>query len=104
MTIMRNDLGCTARVALDPALLLRFIDSKTEFRVEGHPARRRKFVNGFPLASTTDSRTLRRWRSRGGTVSVQSARRLLAHYRLDLDQFKYWCEARDIEPTVRGTL
>lgn len=97
-------LGCTSRIALDPELLVRYLDSKTEMRVGGHPRRARKFINGFPLVSTTDSRTIRRWRTGERTVSRQSAQRLLVHYRLDLQQFQHWCTLRDIEPTVRGTL
>lgn len=96
--------GCTARVALPAATLTDFIEAKTEYRDFGHPRRNRRFINGFPMLSTTDSRTIRRWRATGGTVTKHSASRLLEHYYLDLGQFSYWCEVRKTPSTIRGTL
>lgn len=101
---MTNRLGSTARLALSPATLTRFIESKTELRFEGTPRRGRKYINGFPMESSTDSRTFRRWRTSVGTVTKASAARLFINYGLDLEQYAYWCRVRDVPPTVRGEL
>lgn len=96
-------IGRTANLAIDGPLLVSYIDFHSEYRLDGHPRRKRKLVNGRAQSSETDARMIRRWRT-GGTVSRPTAEQLLGRYGLAIEDFAYWCEVRSIQPTVRGEL
>lgn len=84
-------LGCTARAAMDPAVLLAFVEHHTEYRHGGHPRRTRRMVNGFFVGQGDPARTLRRLRSaRFATVSVSGAARLLESFNLTIDDLDRW--------------
>lgn len=97
--------GPTSRVGLDTAALTDFLEHHSEYKVGGSPVRRRRTINGRSVHPDIDARIIRRWKAApNGTATRKSATRLLAKYGLTLEDFAYWCEVRDISPTIRGSI
>lgn len=96
--------GRAARKAINPEALVAFIDEHTEYRTDGFPRRKRRYINGKP--QTADhARIIRRWRSGGIVgVTVQAANDLLAAYNLRLDRFSVWAAEHNLPAMTRGTI
>lgn len=75
---------------IDAKRLTAFLDSRTEYRSEGNPRRRRRYVNGVVIDQDTDARIIRRWRSTITNVTPPAAERLLARVGLTPDDFHRW--------------
>lgn len=96
-------LGRAAKAALDPKLLVEFIDLHTEHRTDGNPRRRRRYLNGVCLDQDTDARVIRRWRTKTEGVTPAAAERLLAKANLTLLALELWAEIhRNRNAYLRG--
>lgn len=94
--------GCTAKTALDPAVVLAFLDRFTTSKMTGVPARRRKSVNGVALGQGSNARIIRRWRSdRFASVTEKAVARLLGDFNLTLGDLELWSLANNRQPYIR---
>lgn len=94
--------GPAARRALDPAVVVAYLDSLTAYESGGHPRRTRRLVNGRSM-SINHSRVVRRWRTTppdGVTLSAVS--NLLRTHKLKLNDLVVWAAAQGVEPILRG--
>lgn len=83
--------------------LARFFYSHEEYKVDGVPRKKRRYINNIPVVHDTDGRILRRWEE-GALVTRKGAERMLAKFNLSLDGYELWCEARRYNPTIRGDI
>jgi hypothetical protein len=94
--------GCTARVALDPRVVVDFLDNHTTYTTSGAPARRRHFINGYPVGQGNVVRAIRRWRAGDhATASYRSVERVLAAVGLSIDDLDVWASAMRAEAFIR---
>lgn len=94
--------GCTAKTALDPRVVLAFVDHHTDSRLAGVPARRRKTINGRPLGQGDEARILRRWRSgRFKSVTEPAVARVLGKFSLTIEDLELWGLATKNQPYIR---
>lgn len=94
--------GCTAKTALDPVVVLAFLDHHTESKLAGVPARRRKSINGVALGQGSNARIIRRWRSdRFASVTEKAVARLLGDFDLTLEDLDLWGLATNRQPYIR---
>ena len=102
MTTSRG--GPAARNAIDPRVLVHFIDAWSEHVNGGYPRRTRLTINGTRV-SVSDARVIRRWRQGNiKGVTVPAAQALLARHDLTLAMFVVYCEQHYFVPTLRGKL
>lgn len=94
--------GPAARRALDPAVVVAFLEAHTERVTGGHPRRTRRLVNGRVM-TINHSRVVRRWKATppdGVTLSGVSS--LLRAHRLTLNDLVVWATANDRDAVLRG--
>lgn len=96
--------GRAAKTAINAAVLVKFLDAHSEYRVDGNPRRRRHYINGVCLDQNIDARMIRRWRTRTQGITPASAQRMLARVGLDLQDFARWSFLNDEEYLLRGTV
>lgn len=96
--------GPGSKVALDPAVLVAFVESLSWYVVDGIPRRRRLLINNRRVCDL-DARIIRRWRS--GTiasVTVDAASKLLANHDLTLQDLKAYAAVSHQKHVLRGQL
>lgn len=96
--------GPCAKVAIDPFVVVDFLDLHTEYRVDGVPVRQRKYIHDR-LISDSDARVIRRWR--GGTLGGATERsvvNLLSRFGLDITALVSWADSHYRTLTFHGTL
>lgn len=96
--------GRAAKVAIDAVVLVDFLDYHAEYRVDGNPRRKRKYINGVCLDQDGGSRIIRRWRSSIQGVTPQAADRLLEQVGLDLNALVDWSAQNGREYLLRGRI
>jgi len=90
------------RFAYDARTFVAFLDSETEYILDGVPARLRRSINFTPIDQDTDARSIRRWRSgRVAGVTKPAAERLLMKVGLTLGDYTAWANARRLNPILR---
>lgn len=95
--------GCTAKVALDPVVVLAFLDYHTAIDKASVPHRRRKLINDRPLGQGDQARLIRRWRTaRFPTITEHAVKRLLKKFGLTLDDLTLWGLATQQQPYIRN--
>lgn len=81
--------GSTAKRAIDPVVLVAFLDERTTYVVDGTPPRRTRRLNGHRVSQDGDARIIRRWRSgRFDGVTVPAVKALLDRYSLPLSELE----------------
>lgn len=96
--------GPAARVAIDPAVFVGYIDSLSAYHVGGFPRRRRLCIQGTAVLEN-DARMIRRWRTgKIEGITVRSAEDLLGRYGLSLADYSTYCYRGNLNPTIRGGL
>lgn len=75
------------KTTIAPAVLLAFLDARSEHRRGGTPNRERKFINGVAVREN-DARMIRRWRAgKIAGVTESSARALLRRHNINPKEF-----------------
>lgn len=106
-------LGPASQFAYDPAVMIAYLDSLTEERVQvqrvvrrGKPRDQRcmtKTLNGQRLNGPIDGRKIARWRG-GMDVTRRGATTLLEKYGLSCEGFERWAKRRKMNPILRSTV
>lgn len=97
--------GRTAKAAIDPKVLVAFIDECTTYLVDGIPSRKTRRLNGRRVSQDIDARMIRRWRSgRFDGVTVPAARSLLERYGLPIRELQDFATDNGHELMLRGAI